>query len=250
MGRIYPSELSPSLVPPGAGPSLPKGERDKRYDFYYMLVKTFPVGPFQCNCTILGDSDAGEAIVIDPGDDADRILKELKKHSLSIKYIFHTHAHIDHIGATRKVHDAAKGKVCLHREDLFLYDNIAMQGEFLGLHIDPGVPSIDHYLNHGEIIEWGKQNRTEILHTPGHTPGSVTFIFKKLIRDQDVLFTGDTLFAGSIGRTDLWGGDYDQIIDSIKSKILPFNDNVSVIPGHGPATTIGQERRKNPFLIG
>ncbi|MBI4412645.1 MAG: MBL fold metallo-hydrolase [Deltaproteobacteria bacterium] len=214
-----------------------------------MIVKTFPVGPFQCNCTILGDPETGEAIVIDPGDEADRILKELKKNSLTAKHLLHTHAHLDHIGATRKVHDATSGKVCLHKEDLFLYDNIAMQGEFLGLRIDPKVSVVDHYLNHRDVLEWGKENRTEILHTPGHTPGSVSFVFKKLIRDQDVLFSGDTLFFGSIGRTDLWGGDYDQIIDSIKTHLLTFDDSTVVVCGHGPNTSIGQERRKNPFLV-
>src|SRR3989338_9696072 len=143
-----------------------------------MIIKTFPVGPFQCNCTILGDPETGEAIVIDPGDEADRILKELKKNSLTAKHLLHTHAHIDHIGASGKVRDATKGKICLHKEDLFLYDNIAMQGEFLGLRIDPKVSAVDHYLNHRDVLEWGKENRTEILHTPGHTPGSVSFVFK------------------------------------------------------------------------
>lgn len=212
-----------------------------------MFVKTFPVGSFQCNCTILGDETTGEAVVIDPGDEAPRILAELEKKSLHVKYILHTHAHLDHIGATRLVQEKTGGKIGLHKEDLFLYENIAMQGQFLGLRIDPQVPPVDHYLEHADVLEWGG-TQTKVFHTPGHTPGSITFHLPQCVGGKDMLFAGDTLFMGSIGRTDLWGGDYDLILDSIKTKILTLKEDTVVICGHGPNTTIGQEKKFNPFL--
>lgn len=212
-----------------------------------MFVKTFPVGSFQCNCTILGDETTGEAVVIDPGDEAPRILAELEKKSLKVKYILHTHAHLDHIGATRLVQEKTGGKIGLHKDDLFLYENIAMQGQFLGLRIDPQVPPVDHYLEHADVLEWGG-TQTKVFHTPGHTPGSITFHMKDVLSQKDLLFAGDTLFMGSIGRTDLWGGDYDLILDSIKTKILTLKEDTVVVCGHGPNTTIGQEKKFNPFL--
>lgn len=196
----------------------------------------------------MGDFDTGEAIVIDPGDEGDRIINELSKQSFLVKYILHTHAHIDHIGATKKVKEATGGKIGLHKDDLFLYENLKMQSDMLGMRVDPEVKPVDHYLIDGDKIEWGKEVRTEVLHTPGHTPGSLSFYFSKLIKGQDVLFTGDTLFMGSIGRTDLWGGDYDQIMHSIKTKLITYNPNTIVVCGHGPNTTIGQETKMNPFL--
>lgn len=214
-----------------------------------MLVKTFPVGAFQCNCTILGDEETGDAIVIDPGDEADRILQELKAKNFKVKYIIHTHAHLDHIGATRKIKEATGGTIGLHKDDLFLYENIQMQGELLGMRLDPVVKPIDHYLVHGDELEWGKNSQVKVLHTPGHTPGSLSFHVPKLVGDKDFIFTGDTLFLGSIGRTDLWGGDYDQLIDSIKTRLLPCSDDAIVVAGHGPNSTIGQEKRMNPFLV-
>lgn len=216
-----------------------------------MYVKTFPVGVFQCNCTLLIDENTGEAIVIDPGDEGERIADELHKKQCRVKYIIHTHAHIDHIGATKAVKQACGGEICLHRDDLFLYENIAMQGRFLGVQIDEGVLPVDHYLHHGDRLEC--QNvRTKVLHTPGHTPGSLSFLFENLpvgAQKTNLLFSGDTLFMGSIGRTDLWGGDYDQIIASIKSELLTLPPETVVITGHGPNTTIARERKYNPFLL-
>lgn len=214
-----------------------------------MFVKTFPVGPFQCNCTVLGDETNGEAIVVDPGDESHKILSLLSQKGFKVKYLLHTHAHLDHIGATKAMKDATGAPIGLHREDLFLYDHIAMQGQLLGIKPDPIVRPVDHYLVEKDVVEWGNQNRIEVLHTPGHTPGSLIFLAKKLSDSKDVLFTGDTLFSGSIGRTDLWGGDYDQILDSIKNKILNLDDAISVVCGHGPGTSIGRERRANPFLL-
>lgn len=214
-----------------------------------MIVKTFPVGAFQCNCTIIGDEETSEAIVIDPGDEGSLILSELKKHSLTTKYIIHTHAHLDHIGATRHIKDQTGGTIGLHKDDLFLYENIAMQGELLGMRLDPVVRPVDHYLVQGDVLEWGKGEKIEVLHTPGHTPGSLSFLAKNLVKNQDLLFSGDTLFMSSIGRTDLWGGDYNQIINSIKTRLLNLPDTVQVVCGHGPMTTIGRERKGNPFLL-
>ncbi len=213
-----------------------------------MIVKTFPVGAFQCNCTILGDPSTGEAMVIDPGDEADKILKVLAELKLTAKYLLHTHAHLDHIGATRKVKEKNGGTIGLHKEDLFLYENMKMQGEFLGMQVKDDPLPVDHYLVQGDVIEWGRQRRIQVLHTPGHTPGSLCFFNKSDDSKEEMLFAGDTLFMGSIGRTDLWGGDYDLILSSIKTRLLNLSDTVQVVCGHGPMTTIGRERRANPFL--
>jgi len=213
-----------------------------------LFIKTFPVGAFQCNCTIIGDETTGEAIVIDPGDEAPRIISELAKKNLKAKYLLHTHAHLDHIGGTNKVKTATGAQIGLHKDDLFLYENIAMQGELLGMRLDPVVQPVDIYLNHHDCIEWGQGQRVEVLHTPGHTPGSLSFLAKNILQGSDLLFAGDTLFAGSIGRTDLWGGDSKLIIESIKSNLLTLEGNLSVICGHGPTTTIAQEAKFNPFL--
>jgi glyoxylase-like metal-dependent hydrolase (beta-lactamase superfamily II) len=213
-----------------------------------MFVKTFPVGSFQCNCTILGDPDTKEAIVIDPGDEAEKIISILNQQQFIVKHIIHTHAHIDHIGATCKIKDKTNGEIGLHKEDLFLYDNMKMQAEFLGLSIDQKVSPIDHYLEDNDEIEWGKNQVIKVIHTPGHTPGSLSFLNQNKTNQQNILFTGDTLFMGSIGRTDLWGGDHKLILESIKTKILKLDDDIPVVCGHGPNTSIGQEKMINPFL--
>lgn len=210
-----------------------------------LIVKTFPVGAFQCNCTIVADIESGTAIVVDPGDEAPLILGELHKVGVKATHLIHTHAHIDHIMATKEVKTATGATIGLHRDDLFLYDNIAMQGEFLGLRGKAEVSPVDHYLEHGDVIDFTKDHRLEVLHTPGHTPGSLCFL---LHGKQNLLFAGDTLFLGSIGRTDLWGGDYGQIIDSIKTKLLTLDGHTPVVCGHGPNTSIGQEKKSNPFL--
>lgn len=213
-----------------------------------MIVKTFPVGSFQCNCTILADETTREAIVIDPGDEPQKILSHLTSLGLTAKYLLHTHAHVDHIMATREVKEKNGGQIGLHRDDQFLYDNLLMQAEFLGLspqHQKKPLP-VDHYLNDGDVIEWGEGSRIQVIHTPGHTPGSLCFWSKS--QKQDVLFAGDTLFQGSIGRTDLWGGDYNQIIASIHEKLLILPESLSVVCGHGPLTQIGREKKSNPFL--
>jgi hydroxyacylglutathione hydrolase len=209
-----------------------------------MLIEKLAVGPFQCNCSILACQETKEAIIVDPGDEAGRILEKIVQHGLKPKYLVHTHAHLDHVAGTFGVHEQYKGEVCLHREDLFLYENVAMQAALFNL---PSfqVPEIKNFIEDGDVLKFGKL-QMEVLHTPGHTPGSVSFLVSSEKESQ--LFTGDTLFLGSIGRTDLWGGDYAQILTSIKDKLLPFDDKTPVHPGHGPQTTIGAERRHNPFL--
>ncbi|MBL7684743.1 MAG: MBL fold metallo-hydrolase [Deltaproteobacteria bacterium] len=211
------------------------------------IIDIIPVGAFQCNCIILADPQSKEAIVIDPGDQVTDILARIRKLDLKVKSILHTHTHIDHIGGTTALQKETNARVLLHAEDLFLYEQMAMQGAFLGLHpnqVQNPVPP-DEFLKDGQEIQAGSISGT-VLHTPGHTPGSCGFYFPKL--ESGLLIPGDTLFAGSVGRTDLWGGDYDLEIQSIKKKYLSLPDETIVIPGHGPNTSIGREKRMNPFL--
>lgn len=210
-----------------------------------ILQETFPVGPFQCNCTVLGCPKTKEAIVIDPGDEVDRILLILAKHQLKVKAIVHTHAHIDHIGGVGRLQQVTHAPVYVHEKDMFLYNHADMQASFLGLKAPPILP-VDRYLKEGEAISFGNLSG-EVIETPGHTPGSVTFRVP-VGGGPDRLFTGDTLFAGSIGRTDLWGGSLETLIRSIQGRLLNYPDEAHVFPGHGPETTIGYERRHNPFL--
>lgn len=215
-----------------------------------MFLATFPVGAFQCNCSILGDEKSFEAIIVDPGDEAQKIVGIVTKHGFTVKYLVHTHAHLDHIGATRAVHASLGGEVCLNKDDQFLYDNIAMQGQVLGMEVDPEVTAITRYIEHHDEISASGIN-LKVLHTPGHTPGSVCFYLANSggeNNDKPILFSGDTLFMGSIGRTDLWGGDYHQIIASLKERVVTLPEPTVVITGHGPKTTIARERHANPFL--
>jgi hydroxyacylglutathione hydrolase len=208
-----------------------------------MIIETFPVGLLQCNCTILGDEKTGEAIVIDPGDDAERILQVLKQHGLKPKQIVCTHTHIDHVGGIDDLQKKSGVPAAIHKADLTLFEHLDVQAQFIGLPA-PNAGVIDSFVQDGDAvacqgIEMG------VLHTPGHTPGSTTFHLKS---GRNILFTGDTLFRQSIGRTDLWGGSYEEIIRSIQRKLMTFDDETLVISGHGPSTTIGAERRNNPFL--
>ncbi len=209
-----------------------------------MFIEQMAVGPFQCNCSILGCETTGEAIVVDPGGEAERILGALRDRGWRPKYLVHTHAHLDHVGATQEVYEKTNGEVCLHREDMMLYDNVAMQAALFNL--PPfKVPEVKNFIEDKDVLKFGNY-KMEVLHTPGHTPGSVTFLVPTEQGPQ--LFTGDTLFMGSIGRTDLWGGDYGQILKSIKDKLLPLAEETVVHPGHGPSSTIGREKKRNPFL--
>jgi glyoxylase-like metal-dependent hydrolase (beta-lactamase superfamily II) len=210
-----------------------------------MIVSVVPVGALQCNCTILGDPGTGEAIVVDPGDQVDKVLAALRRHGLRCTAILNTHAHIDHVGANQPLKEATGAPVMLHEADLPLYDNLRVQAEWMGgLIPEPVRADIDRHLGQGDRVQAGALT-AEVLHTPGHTPGSLCF---HLPGTEPLLLSGDTLFAGSIGRTDLWGGDFDQEIASIRTRLLTLGDATRVIPGHGPETTIGWERRRNPFL--
>jgi glyoxylase-like metal-dependent hydrolase (beta-lactamase superfamily II) len=209
-----------------------------------LIVETFPVGPLQCNCTILGDPSTGEAIVIDPGDEPLEILRRLTAHGLRPKAVLITHTHIDHVGGNHDVREQTGAKVMLHEKDLPLYDNLGLQAQLIGLDT-PARGKVDEYIHQGDTILFGGQGDSiQVLHTPGHTPGSCSFF----LPSRALLFSGDTLFRGSVGRTDLWGGDFDAEILSIREQLLPLPEHTRVIAGHGPDTTIAVERRSNPFL--
>ncbi len=209
-----------------------------------MIFERLVVGPLQCNCLILGCETNREALVVDPGDEAERILQVLDRHRLSLKAILHTHAHLDHVGASHRLQEITGATVAMHREDLFLHANLPMQAAFLGLDA-PSPARIDHFLTDEEELKVGGL-QARVVHTPGHTPGSLCF---HLPGEREMLLTGDTLFAGSIGRTDLWGGSYEEILRSLK-RLLIYGDEIEVYPGHGSPTTIGRERHSNPFLCG
>lgn len=210
-----------------------------------MIQEVIPVGMLQCNCYVLGDETTGEAVVIDPGDDVEKVQEVLTRHKLTPKYIVATHAHIDHVGGLEKLGRASGAAVMMHQADLPLYQNLAAQAAWLGVR-PPDTIEVSEFLREGDHLRWGLR-ALEVLHTPGHSPGSLSLY---LPGDDNRVFSGDTLFQASIGRTDLWGGSYDEILNSIEGKLLPLDDRTPVFPGHGPATTIGHERRFNPFLRG
>jgi hydroxyacylglutathione hydrolase len=210
-----------------------------------MIHEVFPVGMLACNCSILADEASGEAVVIDPGDDVERVQEILARHKLRTRYIVATHAHIDHVGGIEKLKRATGAPVLMHESDLPLYQNLAMQAAWLGVR-PPGVVEVDQLIKEGDVLRWGSL-ALEVLHTPGHSPGSLSL---HLPGEQRRILSGDTLFQGSIGRTDLWGGSFDEILRSIRNSLLQFPDETPVYPGHGPATSIGEERELNPFLQG
>jgi hydroxyacylglutathione hydrolase len=209
-----------------------------------MIHEILPVGALQCNCSIFGDEAGGEAIVIDPGDEIGRITAVLEKHQLRVKAIIVTHAHIDHIGGAQKLKALTGAPVYMNFNDQGLYDHIDMQAQWLGMRT-PEKTSIDVNAQEGESVKLGAAD-FQVLDTPGHTQGSISV----WIPSENKLIAGDTLFLDSIGRTDLPGGDSKQILRSIHDKLLPLDDSMVVIPGHGQNTTIGRERLRNPFLQG
>ncbi|MBV9768751.1 MAG: MBL fold metallo-hydrolase [Bryobacterales bacterium] len=211
-----------------------------------MIHEILPVGPLQCNCSIFGDQATGEAIVIDPGDEIGRIEGILEKHHLRVKAIVVTHAHIDHIGGAQQLKALTGAPVYMNANDQELYDHIDTQAQWLQV-AAPQKTGIDVNAREGESVTVGpSESPVEfyVLDTPGHTQGSISL----WIPAENKLVAGDTLFRDSIGRTDLPGGNSRQILRSIHDKLLPLDDTVVVIPGHGPNTTIGRERRRNPFL--
>jgi hydroxyacylglutathione hydrolase len=207
------------------------------------LIRTIPVGPLQCNCSIVADAEAGEAVVIDPGDEADKILLALAATKCRAVALLHTHGHFDHIGGTAGVKRSTNAAIRIHPADRPLYDALPEQASFFGLEALPPLAP-DGGFSDGETIEIGRL-RLHVIHTPGHTPGSTCF---RLEGETPVLFAGDTLFRRSIGRTDLWGGDTEMILSSIREKLFTLPPDLPVVCGHGPDTTIGEERRENPFV--
>lgn len=208
------------------------------------LIETFPVGPLQCNCAIIADPTTREAVVVDPGDEPDRILEALSGAGLRAVALIHTHAHFDHAGSSALLKRITGAPILMHAGDRPLYQNLTVQGQTFGLSLDaPGI--IDRTLVGGDRIACGK-SELEVIHTPGHTPGSLCFRMPG--EGGDVLFSGDTLFRRSIGRTDLWGGSQPQILESIRDRLLTLPGGLRVVPGHGEETTIADEGRKNPFV--
>ncbi len=205
-----------------------------------MIHESIVVGRVQCNCYILGCEKTREGIIIDPGGDADLIMEIVKKHNLSIRYIIATHGHFDHIEGLSDLVHSIKAPIMLHEGDTPLYNDLKGQGRIFGMTLAPA-PPLDKTLKDGDRFSFGDYT-IDVLHTPGHSPGSIS------LRCDSSVYTGDTVFAGSIGRTDLPGGSHDALIRSAKLKILSLDDATALHPGHGESTTVGYEKKFNPFL--
>jgi hydroxyacylglutathione hydrolase len=207
-----------------------------------MIHKIFPVGPLQCNCSVIGDEKTHEAMVIDPGDQIEGILEILRQEKLTLKQIVITHAHIDHVGGAMKLKAATGAPILMNQNDHALLKMLDMQAAWIGMR-PPGDVQVDEAIGQGRVLKIG-EIASNVIHTPGHTEGSICLYFPK----EKKLIAGDTLFAGSIGRTDLPGGSMDKIMRSLHTQVLALPDETEVVPGHGPVTTIGEERETNPFL--
>ena len=205
-----------------------------------MILKTLAVGPIMANCYIIGCESTKSAAVIDPGEEADRILKELAKDSLTLKYIITTHGHFDHVGGNYDLKKASGADIVIHPADEAMLADLVRTAAAFGLSAQNS-PAPDRTVQEGDTISFGEIS-LRVLDTPGHSPGGIS------LHTDNMVFVGDTLFAGSIGRTDLPGGDFQTLISSIKTKLFPLGDDTKVYTGHGPATSIGQEKRANPFL--
>ena len=208
-----------------------------------MIHEILPVGPLQCNCSVIGDESTHEGLVIDPGDNIEDVVSIVRKHNLQIKQIVVTHAHIDHVGGAMKLRAATGAAILLNQNDYALLKMLDAQAAWIGV-APPGKVEIDHSVAQADSIKTGSLS-ADVIHTPGHTEGSICLYFPA----EKKLIAGDTLFAGSIGRTDLPGGSFEKIIRSLHDKVLELPDDTVVIPGHGPLTTIGDERQSNPFLV-
>ena len=205
-----------------------------------MIIKDLTVGPIMANCFVVGCEETKEAVVIDPGDEADRILRTLAKSSLTLKHILNTHGHFDHVGGNRQMKDATGADIFIHSLDAPMLSQLSASAAAWGLRAENS-PFPDRMLEEGDTVSFGTITFS-VIHTPGHTPGGISF------HTNGVVFVGDTLFAGSIGRTDFPGGDYETLISSVQKKLFSLGDDVRVFSGHGPETTVGQERQFNPFV--
>ena len=206
------------------------------------IRKTFSVPPLGCNCSIIGDPVTRQAIVVDPGGAPELILREVQVLGLTVTRILHTHAHFDHFLASGVMKRATAATLCLHKDDRELWEMLEVQCQAFGVSYTP-VPSPDYWLTDEEKLQVGEFTAVA-LHTPGHTPGSMSFHFP----EGNVVLAGDTLFRGSIGRTDLWGGDFDTIERSIRERLYTLDESTLVVTGHGPETEIGREKASNQFI--
>lgn len=207
------------------------------------LTTTFPVGVLSCNCTIIADDESKSAIIVDPGGDAGEILKWCGSRGLAISLLVHTHGHFDHILAAAELRQATGAPIALHENDRWLYENVDVQGRMFGMQLK-SLGTFDFTLDHEQVHQCGAVALKTIF-TPGHTPGSVCFHVEK----EKLLLSGDTLFAGGIGRTDLWGGNHDAIMKSIDERLLCLDESTVIVPGHGSKTTLQHELENNPFLM-
>ena len=207
-----------------------------------LIRKTFSVPPLGCNCSIIGDSVTKQAVVIDPGGAPERILHEVEALGLTVSHILHTHAHLDHFLASSEIKKSTGAAISLHQDDLQLWDNLELQCRVFGVSYVPALPP-DHWLTDEEKVMLG-QVPIVALHTPGHTPGSISFY----LPNDKLVLAGDTLFRGSIGRTDLWGGNFEAIEQSIRERLYTLDEATTVITGHGPDTEIGLEKESNQFV--
>ncbi len=205
-----------------------------------MIIKSLAVGPIMANCYILGCETTRQAAVIDPGDESDRILLALADHKLTVQYIINTHGHFDHVGGNRKLKDATGAPILIHASDVPMLDQLSASAASFGLSAENSPPP-DQTVADGDVITFGEISLT-VIHTPGHSPGSIS------LHTDNKVFVGDLLFAGSIGRTDLPGGDFDTLVTSVRKKIFPLGDEVTVYSGHGSETSIAREKRFNPFV--
>ena len=213
-----------------------------------LFLDVFAVGPIQANCVLLGDADAGELVVIDPGEEAEKIVDRVRASGLRPTMILHTHGHLDHVGGTAELARLLGGKlpIGLHPDEIELYRNAPLQAQMFGLEVE-APPEPDLMLRHGETVSVGGLD-LEIRHSPGHSPGGVCFVVSGVA--EPVVIVGDVLFAGSIGRTDLMGGSFPVLEASIREQLYTLPDDTRVVCGHGPDTTIGRERASNPFVSG
>ena len=205
-----------------------------------MILENIVVGPLGVNCYLIGCEQTNEAAIIDPGDETNRIIAEINKKKLSLTHILLTHAHVDHLACLMQLKEAIPAEVLMHADDIPLLEGSKVHAAMFGLPY-PGTPKADRFLVDGDKFKIGNID-VEVLHTPGHSPGSLTY------KIENNLFVGDLIFAGSIGRTDLPGGSFDTLIQAVQSKIFILDDHTKIFPGHGPATTVGEEKRSNPFF--